>query len=209
MKLTNNLIYKEFNFNRFFFDDIMKIYYVLKNEYNQINIIVNDNRIIHNIKDLKNNNIKSIKFNINENNDFLLIELNENETIFNSHTDTVKIRGIFSFIKDLLSTTEKKHNFLYNDFVLIIFHLIIWILILRNVGGFINNQITENFIVIFAIVSFFIYLYHNFLPEIKNKNIFTLNINREDYNFYKEYKGWIVSIVSGLILEVITSIFKN
>ena len=59
----------------------MKIYYVLKNEYNQINIIINDNRIIHNIKDLKSNNIKSIKFNINENNDFLSIELNENETM--------------------------------------------------------------------------------------------------------------------------------
>lgn len=202
MRLSNNQFSEYFPNNSFYLDDIIRIYTILKNEYNEVKIIVNDKEI-DSIKNIKHLSINSIKFLINNHNEYITIDLNEEETSFYSNIDTIKVRGLLSYLKDSFKNTRIKYYLIYNDFIKPIIYFLIGIVIFYLVKKnlFIPDYIIFNISI--YILTIFLSFKYVINPFFQYKNKFNMNYVRKEYSFYQDYKYWINGIILLLIGKVL------
>lgn len=202
-------IERYFKQNIFFFDDIETIYQEIKEVHSRISILVNDKEIEY-WNDLKNIEVKSLKINSygNDINDRILLDLDEESSHLFLSDSSLEKRGVLSVFEELFSKTQKKTNFLYNHFFKFLIHcLIIFMIffILLNIGSLITN----NPVVLISSFLIFLIIYLYNIPDIKNRNVFKLNLQREEYSFYKENKKLITNFIVTGVVTVLTEVLKK
>lgn len=188
-----------FKISRYYINDIKNIINIIKENYNDSEIIANDYKIVD-ISEILDNNIVNINsFEIKAYNPYISVEIKENLiSVYISDIDDINLLGIESKICSILKKGEKKLlNILSSNIFGIPFGLITGFLLSRFLIS--NNKV-------FFIIGLFMALIYvawsiwAYNIRIKRRGIIYLNDISSMPNFFKRNKDAIILSSSGAIL---------
>ena len=218
MEKIDKRIHKHFKHNKFYLEDIKKLYNIFIENTVDVEFETNEYKNINDLDKLKEINVNAITIRSTKPS-YITLYLEKDETTFTASCDNVFSRGLLSQIEDILSKTKKKTNFLYGILIRCIIYATMLISSMYFISQYfisIDNSLSEKELYlsyfIFALIYTAVYIIKPF-----NKNIFIFNKTRVEHSFWHENRHYLKqgivatfsAIIGGLIVYMVTTTNKK